>query len=431
MLFPDFDRETNRIERRLYSSRGVQYAINVLSRCSEDFGLRKRPIYRYCESKVDLGDLKKQADETVAEIRAIDDWLSHPTTIVSYEKDRQSDLERFLYIAAENRVIFRDLAVYALRKSKTPQQRYEEADKKVSQLKVSFQIDESEETGKSLANAYTQKAEALVEQKKYAESMNEFKKGIAICEKLIDKKLSTKWAAGEAERLNLRLISSKVKNIATGEMSTILRHEVEVIPRLLQVRATEFAKEAKLKDVEEAAKQLRLISPKTSETMLNAASAYSLCVGILQKSEEQNSTIETRVIQTQKSAIECLEEAIDLGYEDLESLDKQSDLDAIRGLTSFKQLIQKKKEEIAKDKLSRVIILVTGELEDKKKFWTYVAVKPSKLDEFNRLKKEGNLDLKSFDRFGELIIAGEGHRPPIEVKKKIAETYGIDVESLK
>ena len=430
LLFPDFDKETKRIERKLYSSRGVQHAIDALSRCSEDCELRKRPIYRYCISKSDLGDIERQADETVAEIRAIDDWLSHPTTNVSYRKDRQSDLERLLYIAAENKVKFKELAVYALGNSKTPQQRYEEADKTVSQLKVSFQIDKSEETGKSLVNAYAQKAEALIEQKRFADSMKEFRNGIAVCEKLVANEVSTEWAKSESERLNLRLISSKVKNIATGDMSAILENEAEVIPRLLQVRATELAKEAKPEGVEEAAKQLMQISPRTSETMLNAARAFSLCVGIRQKSEEQNSTIQKQRDQVQHLALECLEEAIDLGYEDFDALDQQDEFNAIRGLPSFRQLIQKKKKEVANDKLSRVIMLVTGNLEDKKKFWTYVAVKPSKLDEFNRLKKERKLDLKSFDRFGELIIAGEGHEPSLEVKKRIAEVYQIDIDSL-
>lgn len=79
-----------------------------------------------------------------------------------------------------------------------------------------------------------------------------------------------------------------------------------------------------------------------------------------------------------------------------------------------------------KDALARVIVLIYGMLEGGKPFWVYAAVKPSKYDEFNKLKSQNKVDLKKFDVFGELIIAGEGQTPPIEVTVKVAEVYQTD-----
>lgn len=78
------------------------------------------------------------------------------------------------------------------------------------------------------------------------------------------------------------------------------------------------------------------------------------------------------------------------------------------------------------DALARVIVLIYGMLEGGAPFWVYAAIKPSKYKEFNELKGQNKLDLKHFDAFGELIIAGEGQTPPIEVTLKVADVYQTD-----
>ena len=82
-----------------------------------------------------------------------------------------------------------------------------------------------------------------------------------------------------------------------------------------------------------------------------------------------------------------------------------------------------------KDALARVIVLIYGMLAGGKPFWVYAAVKPSKYEAFNVLKSENKLDLQTFDEYGELIIAGEGQTPPIEVTLKVAEVYQTDVNT--
>jgi hypothetical protein len=79
------------------------------------------------------------------------------------------------------------------------------------------------------------------------------------------------------------------------------------------------------------------------------------------------------------------------------------------------------------DALARIIVLIYGMLEGGKPFWVYAAIKPSAYDAFNEAKKNNKIDMKNFGNFGELIVAGEGQTPPIEVTLKVAEVYQTDV----
>lgn len=78
------------------------------------------------------------------------------------------------------------------------------------------------------------------------------------------------------------------------------------------------------------------------------------------------------------------------------------------------------------DPLARVIVLIYGLLETGKPFWLYAAVKPSQYQNFLKVQKEGKLNLQAFAEYGELIIAGEGQAPPVEVTLKVAEVYQTD-----
>lgn len=78
------------------------------------------------------------------------------------------------------------------------------------------------------------------------------------------------------------------------------------------------------------------------------------------------------------------------------------------------------------DQLSRVIMLIYGKMETGKPFWCYVAVKPSKFEQFKQSEKTGKIDLYNFEEFGEVIVSAEGRTPPDEVTLKVAELYGAD-----
>jgi len=54
------------------------------------------------------------------------------------------------------------------------------------------------------------------------------------------------------------------------------------------------------------------------------------------------------LLKNEKPALEYLQRAIDLGWNDLEHIDRDSDLDFIRNTPQFKEIIEKLKEKIMK-----------------------------------------------------------------------------------
>lgn len=83
-------------------------------------------------------------------------------------------------------------------------------------------------------------------------------------------------------------------------------------------------------------------------------------------------------------------------------------------------------DKYAPDNLSRVIMLLYGQMEHGGPFWCYVAVKPSQFEAFKAAEKAGQIDLYNFDNYGEVIVSAEGQTPPEEVTLKVAEMYGAD-----
>ena len=78
------------------------------------------------------------------------------------------------------------------------------------------------------------------------------------------------------------------------------------------------------------------------------------------------------------------------------------------------------------DALSRVIMLLYGQMDHGGPFWCYVAIKPSQFEAFKAAEKAGTIDLYNFESFGEVIVSAEGKTPPDDVTLKVAEMYGAD-----
>jgi hypothetical protein len=78
------------------------------------------------------------------------------------------------------------------------------------------------------------------------------------------------------------------------------------------------------------------------------------------------------------------------------------------------------------DTLSRVIMLLYGQMDHGGPFWCYVAIKPSQFEAFKAAEKSGSIDLYNFEPFGEVIVSAEGKTPPDDVTLKVAEMYGAD-----
>lgn len=254
--------------------------------------------------------------------------------------DVRSSFQRLNAIASENKVDFMELCVYALGTAQTPEQKLADAEKNVAEWQAKYEKGQAPKDGQTLAEAYAAKAEALYEMRRYQDSMTEFRNGLAVCSKLAKSASHREWATQESERLDKRIVVAKLRNIASGEMATLLGNEAAVIPTLLQVRATEFFKDNDFEKVKDAADRLRQLLPKTKTTMYNAACAYSLCVSILEKQSSDGGPTATGTVgDCRRLAIQCMKDAIRLGYNDFEFIGKDSELDAIRDLDEFKALL--------------------------------------------------------------------------------------------
>lgn len=80
--------------------------------------------------------------------------------------------------------------------------------------------------------------------------------------------------------------------------------------------------------------------------------------------------------------------------------------------------------------LTRTIVLVYGMFDTGHPFWVFVAVKPSKYQNFLTAYKEGGIDLYHFEPFGEIIVSGQGRMPPDDITLKVAEMYQTDPAAL-
>jgi transcriptional regulator with XRE-family HTH domain len=79
---------------------------------------------------------------------------------------------------------------------------------------------------------------------------------------------------------------------------------------------------------------------------------------------------------------------------------------------------------------TRTIVLIYGQMEHGGPFWVFVAIKPSKYREFVVAQATKALDLYKFEPYGEIIVSGEGSKPPEEVTLKVAEMYQTDPKNI-
>lgn len=85
------------------------------------------------------------------------------------------------------------------------------------------------------------------------------------------------------------------------------------------------------------------------------------------------------------------------------------------------------------DKLARIIMLVYGQMQDGKgSYWCYVAVKPTEYQRFMELHGARQINLYDFERegFGEIVVSGQGVRPPSEITYQVAQIYKMNIKDL-
>ena len=83
------------------------------------------------------------------------------------------------------------------------------------------------------------------------------------------------------------------------------------------------------------------------------------------------------------------------------------------------------------DYVARVIVLARGIMEKGGFYWCYVAVKPSRYEEF-KAAVANKYNIQNFinDGYGEVIVSSEGRDPSEEVTAKVAEMFDVPVDQL-
>lgn len=85
---------------------------------------------------------------------------------------------------------------------------------------------------------------------------------------------------------------------------------------------------------------------------------------------------------------------------------------------------------IQPDDVSRIIVLAHGLMEDRGRYWCYVAVKPSRHQEFkSAIAKKYNIQNFVDDGYGEVIVSGRGGEPPADVTQQVADMFGVKPET--
>ena len=75
------------------------------------------------------------------------------------------------------------------------------------------------------------------------------------------------------------------------------------------------------------------------------------------------------------------------------------------------------------DEQVRVLVLVTGTLEDGASQWAYASIPFTKYEAFKAAEAKGHYDL---GEFGRVLEHGEGSEPPAEVVQKMKDEFGAD-----
>jgi hypothetical protein len=87
---------------------------------------------------------------------------------------------------------------------------------------------------------------------------------------------------------------------------------------------------------------------------------------------------------------------------------------------------------IPPDDVARVVMLTFGNMERGGMYWAYLAIKPSRYEEFKKISATKQYNIQNFvkDAFGEVIVSGEGGLPPRDVTKQVAKLFGIPYNQL-
>jgi hypothetical protein len=74
------------------------------------------------------------------------------------------------------------------------------------------------------------------------------------------------------------------------------------------------------------------------------------------------------------------------------------------------------------DLLCTLVLFCRGQDMYNRNFWAYMCIKPSMAEGFKRAREAGDFNLGDY---GTIIEAGEGTEAPAEIKRRMAQDYGV------
>jgi len=119
---------------------------------------------------------------------------------------------------------------------------------------------------------------------------------------------------------------------ALGDWKTLLEQPAELLPVLLDLRATELVQEGRTAEAVQAVAKLRELGTATAGQLYNAACVYSLCAGRLGAAP---SLLAEQIAERQKHidhALATLREAIAAGWKEFDHMQKDPDIAVLRDL---------------------------------------------------------------------------------------------------
>jgi hypothetical protein len=90
------------------------------------------------------------------------------------------------------------------------------------------------------------------------------------------------------------------------------------------------------------------------------------------------------------------------------------------------------KNKIDPDQHSRIVMLAYGKMNHGGPYWCYVSVKPSQYDAFQAALATKQYNMQNFvsDGYGEVVVSGEGAKPPHDVTAKVAHMFNVPIDQL-
>jgi tetratricopeptide (TPR) repeat protein len=214
-------------------------------------------------------------------------------------------------------------------------------------LKISRQLADADprdaQKQRGLMVSFSNLGLARKENGEYETAIDEFQRGVVVLDKLIETKLLVESAGKDRAFLLQEIAYCWDAIVATGVWETLLKSEVNQLPSLLYIRASELAKRGRLKDVEQAAAKLREFKPASAATLYDAGRGYGLCATLAVKGKTKPTEEDLKLKQKYADlALACLKEAIAAGFKDYDLMKQDSDLAALRDLPEFQALFPKK-----------------------------------------------------------------------------------------